>query len=134
MKQEGFNHARTGRFEIVMKASKGYCPWDMMSYDLLQRHQHDRGILCLRWIQYIPPTHWHLSPKLHGITPQKTVITTQKGLGTIKYHMGRCIFILLDLMLISHEVGEINCTLMHTNTFHKVDLKCFTIKKRDIEY
>jgi len=26
MKQEGFNYDRTGRFEIVMKVSKGYCP------------------------------------------------------------------------------------------------------------
>jgi hypothetical protein len=53
----------------------------------------------------------------------------QKGLGTIKYRMGGCISILLDLMFISHEVGEINLTLMHTSTFLKVDLNCFTIKK-----
>jgi len=43
--------------------------------------------------------------------------------------MNGCISILLDLMLISHEVGEINFTLMYINTFLKVDLNCFTIKK-----
>jgi hypothetical protein len=75
-----------------------------------------------------------MSPKLHGIAPQKTVITMQKGLGTIKYHMGGCSSILLDLMLISHEVGEINFTLTYTNTFLKVDFNCFNIKKWDIEY
>jgi len=62
---------------------------------------------------------------------QKTVITMQKGL---KYHIGGCISILLDLMLISHEVGETKFTLMYTNTFLKVDLNCFTTKKGDIEY
>jgi len=45
--------------------------------------------------------------------------------------MGGRISILLDLMLISHEVGEINFKLMYINTFLKVDLKCFTIKKRE---
>jgi hypothetical protein len=58
----------------------------------------------------------------------------QKGLGTTKYHMGGCISILLDLVLISHKVGEMKFTLMYTNTFLKVDLNCFTIKKGDIEY
>lgn len=67
-------------------------------------------------------------------TPEGSNHHAKKGLGTIKYHMGGCISIVLDLMLISHEVGEINFTLMHTNTFQKVDLNCFTIKKRDIEY
>jgi len=48
--------------------------------------------------------------------------------------MGGCISILLDLVLISHKVGEMKFTLMYTNTFLKVDLNCFTIKKGDIEY
>jgi hypothetical protein len=68
------------------------------------------------------------SPKLYGITPQNTVITMQKVLGTIKYHRGGCISIRLDLMLISQEVGEINFTLMH----QIVDLNCFISKNRDI--
>jgi hypothetical protein len=32
------------------------------------------------------------------------------------------------------RLGEINFTLTYTNTFLKVDLNCFTIKKGDIEY
>jgi hypothetical protein len=69
-----------------------------------------------------------MSPKLYGIKPQKTVITMQKVSETITHHRGGCISIRLDLMLTSHEVGEINFTLMHINTFQNVDLNCFTIK------